>query len=177
MQGSKHVRRTYGEARDFVYYLPAALDGKLSIVKEELRADLAEVVQLLIVLVCLSSGKKPATKAELEKAWGECTVSLYKHVDALSRHITPHLKAKQKKKRKASKQAAFVIVFVFCFRHCFRLSITAVASGNRKYNFNKRKQNRKRKQKTFSLNVFNDITTLLSAAPSCCTADKQCAAQ
>ena len=101
MQGSKHIRRTYGEARDFVYYLPAALDGKLSVVKEELRADLAAVVQLLIILVCLSSGKKPATAAELKKAWGECTVSLYKHVDALSRHITPYMKEK-KKKRKAS---------------------------------------------------------------------------
>ena len=115
MQGSEHIRRTYGEARDFVYYLPAALDGKLSIVKEELRADLAAVVQLLIVLVCLSSGKKPATAAELKKAWGECTVSLYKHVDNLSRHITPYMKAKQKKRKASGRVGCVHLPFLLLF--------------------------------------------------------------
>ena len=37
---------TYGEARHWVFLLPAALDGKLSIVARELRSDLAAMVVL-----------------------------------------------------------------------------------------------------------------------------------
>ena len=58
------MRRTYDEWCDYLMYIPAALDGKLSIVREELRNDLRSAVQMLIVLVLCVRGSKPYTCAE-----------------------------------------------------------------------------------------------------------------
>jgi hypothetical protein len=71
-------------------YIPAALDGKLSIVREELRNDLRSAVQMLIVLVLCVRGSKPYTCAEGKKLWQDGFLLMYQHVDAIAKIIQRH---------------------------------------------------------------------------------------
>lgn len=66
-QGTQHTARTYTEWCEFIYYIPAALDGKLSIISEALRTDLAAVVQLLLHTVASTKGKYPFTSGSLRR--------------------------------------------------------------------------------------------------------------
>ena len=80
------MRRTYDEWCDYLLYIPAALDRKLSIVRPELRKDVAAVVQLLLVLVLCVRGSKPYTHAEGRKLWQDGFLAMYRRVDSIA-HI------------------------------------------------------------------------------------------
>ena len=84
------MRRTYDEWCDYLMYIPAALDGKLSIVREELRNDLRSAVQMPIVLVLCVRGSKPYTCAEGKKLWQDGFLLMYQHVDAIAKIIQRH---------------------------------------------------------------------------------------
>ena len=85
------VKRTFGEWRDFLYYIPACLDGGAGLVHEELRADLCAAWQLLMVIVFSAAQRVPFTSGELEVIWVDCIRQYCRHVDALGRTIETHL--------------------------------------------------------------------------------------
>ena len=83
-QGADLVRRTYDEWCDYLLYIPGALDGKLSIIRPELREDVAAMVQLLLVLVLCVRGRKPYTQEEGRKLWQDGFLAMYRHVDSIA---------------------------------------------------------------------------------------------
>ena len=68
-------------------YIPGALDGKLSIIRQELRGDVAAMIQLLLVLVLCVRGRKPYTHEEGRKLWQDGFLAMYRHVDSIARTI------------------------------------------------------------------------------------------
>lgn len=86
-QGADLVRRTYDEWCDYLLYIPGALDGKLSIIRQELREDVAAMIQLLLVLVLCVRGRKPYTHEEGRKLWQDGFLAMYRHVDSIARTI------------------------------------------------------------------------------------------
>ena len=86
-QGADLVRRTFSEWCDYLFYIPAALDGELSIIHEDLRADVCAVVQLLLVVVMCARGSKPYTVGEGEMLWGKVFLRMYQHVDSAAKKM------------------------------------------------------------------------------------------
>ena len=85
------MKRTFGEWADFLYYVPAALDGGLTLIVPDLRDDVAALWQLLM-LICFSTKQRPwYTVGELKVIWVHCIRQLAVHLDALGRAIHAEL--------------------------------------------------------------------------------------
>ena len=81
------MKRTFGEWSDFLYYIPAMLDGGVSLVEPELRDDLAAAWQLLMVVLHSTKQRPWYTVRELDVIWVHCIRQLGVHLDALGREI------------------------------------------------------------------------------------------
>ena len=81
------VRRSHDEWRDYLFYIPAALGGRCQLVRPELRADLIAVIQILLVLVATSRGRKSYSAPELRKTYSEIFGTMYHHIDNMGRTI------------------------------------------------------------------------------------------
>ena len=84
-EGAELKRRTYNEWCDYIHYFPGAFDGKFSIVDDELRQDLAAIVQLLLLVVESTKARLPFTAAEYQKTWTQAFGQIYQHADNLAR--------------------------------------------------------------------------------------------
>ena len=89
-QGAELTRRTFSEWCDYIFYIPAALDGQISLVLPELRDDLCAVVQLLLVIVVCARQRRPYTVPEGHKVWTEGVITMYRHIDRIAMIISRH---------------------------------------------------------------------------------------